>query len=70
MESSISRMIREENTIRILDMGGNRQRFDVIYSALGVIPQSQLAQAAAALAFGDALRQAAFHAITPKPFPN
>jgi thioredoxin reductase (NADPH) len=52
IESSIDRVRIEKNTIRALDMGGEQQRFDVIYSALGIAPQSQLAKEAGAAVDG------------------
>jgi thioredoxin reductase (NADPH) len=43
IESSIGRVAIKNDVIETLDLGGAEHRFDVIYSALGSTPQSQLA---------------------------
>jgi thioredoxin reductase (NADPH) len=48
MESSIDRVVIEDDAVRALDMGGEQHRFDLIYSALGITPQVQLALSAGA----------------------
>lgn len=48
MESSIDRVDMGENAVKALSIGGTPYRFDVVYSALGILPQNQLAQAAGA----------------------
>jgi thioredoxin reductase (NADPH) len=48
IECSINRVVIENDAIRALDIGGKQHRFDVIYAALGITPQSQLARQAGA----------------------
>ena len=50
IECSINRVVIENDAIRALDIGGKQHRFDVIYAALGITPQSQLARQAGAFA--------------------
>jgi thioredoxin reductase (NADPH) len=52
IESSIESVRIEKNTIRALDVGGEQRCFDVIYSALGIVPHSQLAKKAGAAVDG------------------
>jgi thioredoxin reductase (NADPH) len=48
IESSIGRVVIENDVIEAFNLGGVEWRFDVIYSALGTSPQSDLARAAGA----------------------
>ena len=43
IESSIRRVVIKDDIIEAFDIGGTEHRFEVIYSALGSRPQSQLA---------------------------
>ena len=43
IESSVGHVAIKNDVIETLDFGGTQHRFEVIYSALGSTPQSQLA---------------------------